>query len=505
MNSISEIDRFGIEFPNEIAIICDENSLTYGELKRKSDALAYYIKNNFGDDKSPIAVYGHKNPYMIICFMACVKSGRAYIPLDISIPHNRVCDILNESDTKILLAVEDIYCENNKISFEDIQNITTQNDGKSVSSTCFVKEDEVYYIIFTSGSTGNPKGVQITHNCLINFLDWSLKFGETDKTSQIFINQAPFSFDLSVYELYMSLACRGTLFCLTKETQNNMKILFSKLKESYANIWVSTPSFADICLSDKSFNSKLMPLIEIFLFCGETLTNKTCTKLQEAFPSAIIINTYGPTESTVAVTDVIITRELNNTVSPLPIGKSKPGTNIIIVDKSRTPLPNGEKGEIMIVGDTVSIGYFKRPDLTQKVFTEYEIDGIKYPAYLTGDEGYLNDDMLFYCGRIDLQIKLHGYRIEIEDIENNLSKLDYVNSAIVVPVFKDGKVSYLAGFIILNNDIADNDFQAGLKIKNDVKHFIPEYMIPKKLIFKSSFPMTNNGKANRKALQGELL
>jgi len=302
----------------------------------------------------------------------------------------------------------------------------------------------------------------------------------------------------------MSLSSHGTLYCLSKETQSNMKMLFNSLNKSNAQIWVSTPSFADVCLSDKSFNDVLMSKIEMFIFCGETLTNNTCAKLQERFPASIIINTYGPTESTVAVTDVIITPQLCRDVSPLPVGVPKHGTQILIVDKERNPLPFGEKGEIMILGNTVSVGYLGRPDLNEKAFASYELDGVKHPAYLTGDEGYISENMLFYCGRIDLQIKLHGYRIEIEDIENNLARLDYISSAVAVPIFKEGKVSFVAGFVVLNSQIAENDFKSGLKIKNEMKKFVPDYMIPQKIIIKTHIPMTNNGKADRKTLVGEL-
>ena len=140
-------------------------------------------------------------------------------------------------------------------------------------------------MIFTSGSTGNPKGVQITSDCLNHYLDWSVGLGNTrdEKEGRIFLNQAPFSFDLSVMDLYTCLACGGTLFPLTKTEQADFSLLLPALANSGASVWVSTPSFADMCLRDPNFDSDLLPQLRLFLFCGETLTNRTAEKLSGRF------------------------------------------------------------------------------------------------------------------------------------------------------------------------------------------------------------------------------
>lgn len=510
MTILSKIEHNSIRYPHRAAIIekstSSVNSLTWEELEVYSNRLAFYIDNNL-KTKTPIIVYGHKNPFMIVCFLACVKSGRAYCPIDINVPYTRIVDIVNEVNPEIILTTEELCTEdidNKVLTINDIKYII-KKEKKLISKNKYVKKNDVFYIIFTSGSTGKPKGVQITRDCLDNFIKWAKRIGCGLKrdTYYSFINQAPFSFDLSVMDLYLSLYTGGTLWVLTKKVQSNMKFMFDILKESKADVWVSTPSFADVCLSDQEFCNELLPNLKEFLFCGEVLTNVTVSKLHKRFPTVKVVNTYGPTESTCAITNITITKSINKRIAPLPVGKPKKGTWLNIIDEKGNVLKDAEKGELVIIGDSVSIGYFNNKELTEKKFGIIIINNKEYRYYHTGDECYLINNMLYYCGRIDLQIKLHGYRIEIEDIENNLMKIDGVIQTAVVPKYKDNKVNSLAAFIIYKG-YNNNDFETGIKIKNELKSFLPEYMIPKKIIFMNKLPRTNNGKIDRKAL-GELL
>ena len=215
--------------------------------------------------------------------------------------------------------------------------------------------------------------------------------------------------------------------------------------------------------------------------------------------SDLIYNTYGPTESTVAISSVLVDRELIEKYNPLPIGIAKPGTEIEVVNENGISLKEEEKGEIIIYGDTVSKGYFLNEELNKKFFFEKEINGKKVRAYRTGDKGYFKDKMLFYNGRIDLQVKLHGYRIEIEDVENNLMKVAGIKKVAVVPKVKNDKVDSLTAFVIYEEEVVDR-FATVQKIKKEMKEFVPEYMVPKKIVFLDEIPMTVNGKANRRKL-----
>lgn len=482
----------------------------YGQLDYYSDKLAAWIDREFGDSKIPIVVYGHKNPYMIVCFLACVKAGKAYCPQDISIPDSRVLDTVECVTPEVIFQVEgDIELENQNVkSLTQIKEII-ENEKEPVDSSAWVKKDDTYYIIFTSGSTGKPKGVQITFDCLNNYLDWSVTLGsaEQEKIGKNFGNQAPFSFDLSVMDLYTCLACGGTLHTMTKKMQEDYSAMFEHFEKSNLNVWVSTPSFADMCLADKKFCSDMMPNLEMFLFCGEVLTTSTVKKLHERFPNTKVINTYGPTESTVAVSDVLITPELLENImsrgKSLPVGHEKNGTWLEIHDEKGRVLPEGEQGEIIIIGDTVSTGYYMREDLTEKAFFVCEREGKEYRAYHTGDAGYKVDGQLYYNGRIDLQVKLNGYRIEVEDIENNMLRLSQISHAVVLPNMKEGKVRSLTAFVTGNLD-GKTPQEFSREVKKQLKDILPTYMIPKKVKYIEEIPMNNNGKADRKYLGGLL-
>lgn len=515
MNILDQIKETAIRAPERIAVRSENGSMTYRELDEYTDRLAVFIRNLCGTDKTPLPVYGHKSPYMLVCFLACVKSGRGYCPIDISVPWARAEGIMENVNAPVILACEPLpeakdggYLFSSRVlTLADITECVQAPaaEAEARAPLCPVSGDDIFYMIFTSGSTGRPKGVQITADCLDHYLDWSVSLGTSmeEKTGKVFLNQAPFSFDLSVMDLYTCLACGGTLYTLSKQVQGDFSGLLSCLKESDASVWVSTPSFADICLADPAFDASLLPKLSVFLFCGETLTNSTVKKLRLRFPDCIVMNTYGPTESTVAVTEVSVTSELNDSESPLPVGRAKPGTYIEIHDENGVCVPDGERGEIIIIGDTVSTGYYRQPELTEKAFFHTVRDGKTLRGYHTGDEGYLKNGMLYYCGRIDLQVKLNGYRIELEDIENNLLKLPYIESAVTVPHIRDGKVKSIAAFVICGERPSDA-FGASRKIKKELKAFLPDYMIPKKILFPEKIPVTPNGKADRKKLGGLL-
>lgn len=480
------------------AVISNALSLTYQELWKKSDILASKVK---GGGVRPVIVYGHKNPHMLVAFIACAKAGVPYVPIDINVPQRRIKDIIDSVEPQMILTTEELegYKE---YKYLDVTSEDIYKHEISVEEKDWVKDQDVFYIIFTSGSTGIPKGVQITYDALNHFMEWALTLGKSPKKNTVYINQAPFSFDLSVMDLYMSLASESCLFTLDKEVQMDYKKLFANLEKSQAGIWVSTPSFVEMCLAESMFSEKLLPELRQFLFCGETLTNRTVDKLQERFPDAEIYNMYGPTESTVAVTAILADNQVNKKYRPLPVGVAKPGTVIKILNKNGKETEEGESGEIVIFGNTVSIGYFNNPKENEKAFFEMELNGRKQRGYHTGDKGYIKEGMLFYEGRIDLQVKLHGYRIEMEDIEKNMMKVAGIEQAVVLPAYVGEKVKYLKAFCVYREEIEDKQRTTKM-IKEELSRFLPQYMIPKKIVFIDEMPMTNNGKADRRKL-GEL-
>jgi len=504
MDIIEIIDSYAAAHPDRFAHILRENTITYKNLFIKSNRLANFLINQFDFDKTPIIVYGHKQNEMLVSFLACAKAGHAYIPVDSSLPQSRVEEIINNAKSKMIICIDNYEPLDKKCEILDsdkLQRIFGKYDNTTPDKSYRVKETDVYYIIYTSGSTGKPKGVQITLANLHSFIRWSVPLANVGESrAPVILNAAPFSFDLSVMDVYISLAVGGTLFSIDKDMIANARELFTYLNKSNASVCVCTPSFADMCLADSSFNSILLPNIKCFLFCGETLTNRTANKLLQSFPLAKVVNLYGPTETTVAVTEVTIDQDVCDHISPLPVGRVKNDCEILIMDTAGNLVPESGHGEIVIAGESVSVGYYDNPEMTEKTFFVY--DG--KCAYRTGDEGYLKDGMLYYCGRLDFQVKLNGYRIEIEDIENNIRKLNSVENAFVVPSFSDEKLTHLNAFVVLKDKKADKSLKGIIAFKRNLKELIPEYMVPKKIIFKDKFLLNSNGKIDRKTLSREV-
>ena len=209
---------------------------------------------------------------------------------------------------------------------------------------------------------------------------------------------------------------------------------------------------------------------------------------------------YGPTEATVATTSVHIDSAILEKYSPLPVGRVMAGTKIVIVDENGAELAANERGEIIIAGPNVCPGYAGRPDLTARAFFEYR--GLR--AYKTGDVGRFRDSLLFFEGRIDEQIKLSGYRIELGDVEANLRALPTVRDAVVVPVIKSGATQSLTAFVTLLARNEASDFTLAHNLRSQLGERLPVYMLPRKFIFLHTFPMTANGKVDRAALAGSL-
>ena len=320
----------------------------------------------------------------------------------------------------------------------------------------------------------------------------------------IIMNQVSYSFDVSVIPVYIGLSTGKTLYVIDKDMTSDFKDLFENLSKSNIAIWVTTPAFAEMCIIDKSFNRNVMPKMEKMIFAGEVLTHKLMYELYDRFGDISIINGYGPTEATVLVTAVELTRGLCDKLKKIPIGYAMDNCKIYFVDESGKKVKEGEKGELIICGDSVSTGYYNNPEMTKKVFFETYIDGKLKRGYKTGDLGYIENGLIFYCGRKDFQIKLNGYRIELADIENNLRRINFIENCVALPIFKDEKPLYIAAFVTLNKPSEEKEFKIAMRIKGELKKYVPTYMVPRIIKIKKTFPVNTNGKINRKFLLEEL-
>ncbi len=522
--------------PGSCALIARGQVLTYGQLWKASDALAAKL-HRAATPNAPIVVFGHKDFHMVSSFIGCLKSGHAYIPVDVELPASRISDILSQLDTPFVIAAAPLsdalmpYVATDSIldisHFESPDSLIDQwGSATAPDKSEWVAGEQTQYIIFTSGSTGKPKGIEVSASNVANFARWVQTFPIIRNGAQTFLDQPPYSFDLSEYELVGALTTGGCLHSVSHNLVNNSRALFDDLATSNISVWVSTPSFADVCLADPSFNESLLPNTRLFLFCGEALSHTTAAALRERFPKAIVANTYGPTESTVAVTYCEIGQAEIDDDAPLPAGAARPGTEIRICDpETGARRATGETGEIVIVGDTVAKGYYRNPEKTNAAFFEAKLsDGSSARAYRTGDMGNLDERGILHCkGRLDSLVKLHGFRIELEDVEENIRALKGVDQACVVPVERQGRVSYLKAFVTLRKhrdgvpayeelESRSFDYPSSGRIETPTKIElekslkkalglrIPEYMVPRRCVICDSIPLTTNGKIDRKAL-----
>lgn len=501
MNKIIEkINFFANETPEKVCYEDGNLTYSYKMLENASNALAKkIIENKKNNQKGPVLIYGSMGFEMVVSFIAAMKAGFPYAPIDSSTPAERIRLVMEVSNYSQIISWESwpISGFEDILSADDLEEIF--NGETAAPESCQVSNDDIAYMIFTSGTTGVPKGVQITYNNLSDFLDWcESDFGYSDQDN--FLSQVPYSFDVSIMVTYSSLLVGGVLKPIRKNLITDYNKLFETLKSLDLNVWISTPSFIEICLMDEDFKQEFYPGLKSILLAGEELKHSTASALVNRFPNSQVINAYGPTEATVIVTKLEIDNKVLEENDRLPIGRIKPGTEMFTVDEDLNKLPDGEVGELIISGPTVSPGYVNNKEKSDEVFFEYN----GRPAYRTGDAAYVKNGIVYYKGRIDFQVKLHGYRIEIEDIEHHLRKTKYVNMATVVPKYKDHKVQQLVAYVVPSDNPFEKKFQLMKEIKLEMKTRVMEYMIPQKFIFVDKLPLTQNGKVDRKMLEKEV-
>ena len=499
-NIIKKIDQIALAEPDRIAYDFLGQTNTYGDLKKRSDAWASYIMGLNLSPGSPIMIWGGQTFDMIASFLGCVKAGHAYIPIASYSNAERIVLIQEVAAAEAIIAIEELPA----IALPDLQVIRPEevgNETSAVDPANFVQGDDNFYIIFTSGTSGKPKGVQISHNNLLSFVNWEMSdFALPAHPS--FLAQAPYSFDLSVMSLYPALVGAGKLVVLPHEVTENFAQLFQTLPQLQFNVWVSTPSFAQMCFLDKTFTGEHHPDLTHFLFCGEELPHNEAELLQKKFPQAKIFNTYGPTETTVAVTQVEITPEVLANYDRLPIGRVKEDTQITI-DKTKGDQPG--QGEIIITGPSTSKGYLNNPEKTAKAF--FQAPSEQYPSHRSGDEGFFAGDLLFYRGRIDFQIKFNGYRIELEEINYYLGKNKFVAHGVAAPKYgSDHTVKQIVAEIELKEGVKKrySEDEITQLIRADLAQNLMPYMIPQRFVYRDQLPISQNGKVDIKAVIKEV-
>jgi D-alanine--poly(phosphoribitol) ligase subunit 1 len=471
--------------PNKIAVIGSNETLTWLQFsERVADLITVFKQNQWDQTASPILVYGHKQSEMIIAFYACMKLGIPYIPIDLVYPKERIQKVIEASKSQRI-----INCTTKELDWNTLAEISCNSGQWVISKNTETLEirlqlaDPLVYLIFTSGSTGEPKGVQISRTAVQTFVRWmSRDFGFS--ADSVFTNVAVFSFDLSVFEVMTFSALGSTILLNENSVVEDPGKLLHRIQTYKGTILVATPSYAIrlIRFEEEAENSTLTH----FLFCGEVLPHSLAKSLKQVYPNTIIFNTYGPTEATVATTFVEITEERIEKYNPLPVGFSKPESELML-----------EGEEIVIVGENVSLGYVNRPDLNEQKFFSHA--GKR--AFRTGDLGYFADGMLFCKGRNDDQVKLHGFRIELNEITSKLNEIDFVIQAETIALRRNDEVKKIVSLVQINPEKLNSEIDFKKQIIAILEQKLPHYMIPSDFKQVAVIPLNQNGKSDKKELE----
>lgn len=479
------------ESPFKKALIGSDIQFDWNEFKMEVEKLVNIFHRLNIPKSYPIILYGHKEAHMIVAKTAILMYGAAYIPTDVIFPFERIKMMQEESSSEVL-----INCTNDHKINELFKTVITLPSGEIKNQELLNsnglenqlnKINPINYVLFTSGSTGRPKGVPIAREGILLFVEWiQHQFGITK--DDVVLNVSSLSFDFASLDEYLFLSLGATLVLATTDEIKNSTLLLSKIIDQNISVWLSTPSLVYLYLTEPRFNSNDLPLLKTFVFAGEALPMRTYKLLRERFPLARIWNAYGPSEATNLTTYVELTDEIVNKYNLIPIGYPKPNSKILLHDADSEGV-----GEICIIGQHLTPGYLNNSTLNKEKFFEYNGER----AYKSGDLGFFKDDLLFYAGRNDDMVKLHGYRIELEDISSKIKELNGIENASSIGLKNKGETKKIISFYSVKDGsrIEVND------IKEYIKKHLPEYMHPSEVIKLNEIPLNTSDKVDKKALE----
>lgn len=485
--------------PDNIAIQYQDNTFTFLRLNQQANKLAYFLLSQH--DINPDTIIGimlDRSEKVVISVLAVLKTGAAYLPIDPNLPADRNSFICADAGTKIIIT-DNIPADSLKfqgVTFIDL-NKPDSFTGSGQNLDREVHPENLAYVIFTSGSTGNPKGVMIEHHSVTNFINYNIQ-RDGITANDVFLNLNSFFFDAAVWELFVPLLTGARMIILEPGAQKYPEKILAAFSQVNITYFFLTPALLQVFLSYLEYNpgeiAKLSSLKRIIVG-GEVLTPKLVNQFNNLVfkkTGAGLTNIYGPTETTVWVT--AINCESDGPINNVSIGKPINNTVIYILDENLDELPHGEPGELVVGGAQVGRGYLNRKQLeNEKFITNPFIAGEK--LYRTGDWArYLPDGNLEFLGRMDNQVKLNGFRIELNEIENVILKNPHVKECVVL-MQEVNDNNELAIYYTLNKTGNIDDV-----LINDIKEQLPAYMVPSFIIQLTAFPITTNGKIDRKNL-----
>lgn len=507
------IDQAAARYPDQEAVRCHDQRLTYAELVQRANALAYLLVDQGVRRGDRVGIYLHKSLESAVAIWGIMKAGAAYVPLDPTTPEDRLCYILEQCGIQHIIA-EDALCGpllgylerggtlDSVIGIQDNALPTrtfpwSELDAASGGTTPAVRiiEQDLAYIMYTSGSTGPPKGIMHTHRSGLSYAQWAryeYSLNEEDRIA----NHAPLHFDISTYDWFAG-ALGGSTVVVIPEAYSKLPASYSSLLEREEITVLFTVPFALVqLLLWGALPARNLSSLRWLIFGGEPFPPKHLRALMEQLPHARFSNIYGPAEVN-GVTFYHVPQLPS--VDPVPIGTVCPFAQALVVDEEDRPVPAGQSGELLIRSPTMMQGYWRRPELNNKAFFKQQIaPDYEERFYRTGDQVRLGEDGNYiFLGRKDRQIKTRGFRVELDEVEACLLSHEGVGAAAVFTVNDGEHNNIIEAAIIPRQDTS----LTATDISRYLADRLPWYAIPVKIRFMQDFPRTASDKINRRALQ----
>ena len=495
---VSLFDKQVNKNPNNSALITENDSFTYKEVNNMAKYVSKALINNSVKLGSLVAVLMEKGFEQVPAILGILKSGAAYLPIDISNPIERIENILEDAKVENVIVSEGTQLSD--VLLSKYNKIILSKDSKYSGELKIDREvmpKDLAYVIYTSGSTGKPKGVMIDHRGAVNtILDINerLSIGEKDRS----IALSNLYFDLSVYDIFGMLAAGGAVVIPSKGLEKDPSHWLKLIKSCKVSLWNTVPAFMKMfveylsMLSTEEFEVNTLRNV---LLSGDWIELDIPDKVKKYFRSCNVYGLGGATEASIW-SNIFKIEKIKKEWSSIPYGKALKNQRYYILNNNMEPCPKYTIGTLYIGGIGVAKGYWENEKLTKERFVRYPLtDEI---IYNTGDLGrYMEDGNIEFLGRKDYQVKLRGYRIELGEVEHHLKRLSYIKDA-VADVIKPGSSEILTVYIVTDN--IDYKFDTE-RCKKDLNDKLPKYMIPTKFIIIDKMPLSTNGKVDRKKLK----
>lgn len=510
--SVSHLARYlessAHQFPDRTAIVApDGEALSYATLNARANQVANFLVERGIQPNDRVGLLVPKGAEAVIILFGILKAGAAYVPIDAAAPLERTITILQDCEVSALFIDHRLIQLLSRLSLPNPVIVGPPQSGQveenwipwqsmltydtHLRNETEWRSEDLAYILYTSGSTGKPKGVMLTHQNACAFVDWcSDTFAPTEEDR--FSSHAPFHFDLSVFDLYLSIKHGATTHLISEQLAQNPRQLPKFIEERSITIWYSTPSILALMAEFGRLEQAKASSLRLVLFAGEVFPIKHLRELSKRWTHPAYYNLYGPSETNVCTFARIPLPIPDARVEPYPIGLPCSHCKAIVLDSNQHPVAPGEEGLLYIAGPSLFSGYWKRPEASEGAFLELE--GERW--YNTGDivrehptEGYI------YVRRRDRMVKRHGYRIELGEIENALYRHDQVREAAVI-AHSNGEGVKILSYLTLSTV----NRPSIIEMKMFCQRLIPTYMIPDRFVFLEQLPRTSTDKVNYQAL-----